>query len=245
MATLTAKIPGISLVFCLLLTGCGDSSSAEENTGGSSGAPTGGASPTGGTAGGAGMATGGSGGGGTIFPTPTGELFRDDFESGITKWEVTQGTCMIAADETNILTCTNGGNEARAVAGDIWGEYSVQARVRLNELDPAGGRRIYLAGRFTDSNNWYGAAIYDGGPFEVQIRKKVAGTSSDIARGPYEIVLGTWYTIKLEMKGSTIKLYMNDVLQLTADDPQFNQGRIAILVDRTNASWDDVVVTNP
>ena len=47
------------------------------------------------------------------------------------------------------------------------------------------------------------------------------------------------------MKGSTLKLYMNDVLQIQAEDAEFNQGRIALLVDRTDASWDDVLVTNP
>ena len=245
MTTLTAKIPGVSLIFCLFLSGCGDDSApADENTGGTSGAPTGGAGPTGGTAGSAGMATGGSGGG-TIFPTPMGELFRDDFEQSATQWDVTQGTCSIQADESNVFTCELGTNEARAIAGTIWGEYSVQARVRINELDPAGGRRIYLAGRFTDSNNWYGAAIYDGMPFEVQIRKKVAGTSSDIERATYPIELGTWNTLKLEMKGSTLKLYVNDVLQVQAEDTEFNSGQIALLVDRTNVSWDDVIVTNP
>jgi hypothetical protein len=246
MTSLTAKIPGISLIFCLFLTGCGDdSASGDDASGGSSGAPTGGTGPTGGTAGGAGMATGGSGGGVTIVPTPEGELFRDDFEGGITNWDVTQGTCSIQADETSIFTCELGTNEARAVAGSVWGEYSVQARVRINELDPLGGRRIYLAGRFTDSNNWYGAAIYDGMPFEVQIRKKSAGTSSDIARGTYPIEVGIWYTIKLEMKGSSLKLYMNDTLQIETTDTEFNQGRIALLVDRSNVSWDDVIVTNP
>jgi hypothetical protein len=246
MTSFTAKIPGISLIFCLFLTGCSsDSASGDDASGGgSSGAATGGTAPTGGTAGSAGMATGGSGGG-TIFPTPMGELFRDDFEGGSTNWMVTQGTCSIQADETSVFTCELGTNEARAVAGDIWGEYSVQARVRINELDPAGGRRIYLAGRFTDSNNWYGAAIYDGGPFEVQIRKKSAGTSSDIVRGTYPIELGTWYTIKLEMKGQTLNLFMNDTLQLTATDAEFSMGRIALLVDRTSVSWDDVIVTNP
>jgi hypothetical protein len=144
-----------------------------------------------------------------------------------------------------VLTCINEGIEARAVAGDIWGEFTVSARVRINELDAAGGRRIYLAARFTDSNNWYGAAIYDGSPFEIQIRKKVGGTSSDIARTPYPFVVGQWHTLKLEVKGSTLKAYADDVLQLTAEDTQFVSGRIAILVDRTNATWDDVVVTNP
>ena len=70
--------------------------------------------------------------------SPSGdELFRDDFESGSTKWMVTQGTCAIMADETSVYTCELGTNEARALAGSSWGEYSVQARVRINALDDA------------------------------------------------------------------------------------------------------------
>jgi hypothetical protein len=237
MRAFSAKIPAISVIFGLFCAGCGDDGGSADDDGGSA---NGGTTATGGASGSA------SGSGGTMsVATPPGELFRDDFENGITKWDVTQGTCSIAADETNVLTCINEGNEARAVAGDIWGEFTVSARVRINELDAAGGRRIYLAARFTDSNNWYGVAIYDGNPFEVQIRKKVAGTSSDIARTPYPFVVGQWHTLKLEVKGSTLKAYADDVLQLTAEDTQFASGRIAILVDRTNASWDDVLATNP
>jgi pectate lyase len=232
-----------ALVSALFALGCSDDGAAtEEGGGGTSGT---GATATGGTATG-GTATGGTAGTGMVVPTPEGTLFMDDFEAGATNWDVTQGTCSIAADEaTNVYTCLQGMEEARAVAGMVWGEYSVSARVRVNAFDAAGGRRIYLAGRFTDSNNWYGAAIYDGGPFEVQIRKKVMGTSSDIVRTPYPFELGVWYTLKLEMKGSTITVYVNDVLQLTTMDTSFNSGRIELLVDRSDVSWDDVLVTNP
>ena len=91
------------------------------------------------------------------------------------------------------------------------------------------GRRIYLAGRFTDSSNWYGAAIYNGTPFEVQIRKKVAGTSTDVARVPYPIELGKWYTLKLEVKGSTLRLFVDGVIQIETTDPavRFRPGRPA------------------
>ena len=119
----------------------------------------------------------------------------------------------------------------------------VQAKVKVNAMDA--GRRIYLAARFTDSNNWYGAAIYNGTPIEVQVRKKVAGTSGEIARVPYPIAFGTWYTLKLEVKGSTLRLYVNDVLQIETTDPQFASGQVALLVDRSDVSWDDVSVTNP
>jgi pectate lyase len=224
--------------------------SSNPGTAGTNGAGTAGTTGGGGTTGSAGTT---GAGGGTIVDTPMGTLLMDDFESGAAKWMFTQGTCMIAPDSaadggmsngTNVLNCINGGNEARALAGDVgWGEYTVQAKVKVNSMDA--GRRIYLAARFRDSSNWYGAAIYNGTPIEVQIRKKVAGTSSDIARVPYAITFGTWYTLKLEVKGATLRLSVNDVVQLEATDTQFNSGQVALLVDRSDISWDDVLVTNP
>jgi pectate lyase len=225
----------------------GGSSNPNPGTAGTTGA--GGTGEGGSTAGG-----GATGSGGTpVVLTPMGTLLMDNFESGAGNWMVTQGTCSIKPDDaadggtsngSNVLNCINGGNEARAVGGMIgWGEYSLSAKVKVNAMDA--GRRIYLAARYVDSSNWYGAAIYDGTPFEVQIRKKVAGTSSDIKRVPYDIVFGTWYTLKLEVKGATLKLYVNDTLQLEATDTQFASGQVALLVDRSDVSWDDVTVTNP
>lgn len=245
---------GLFGLFGLSTLGCGSNSATNPNPG------TAGASATAGTSGtagdtGAGGTSGGTGTGGTnpIVVTPEGTLFMDDFESGAAKWNVTQGICSVMVDNgfdggtgtgSNVFNCVNGGNEARALAGQIgWGEYSVQAKVRVNAMDL--GRRIYLAGRFTDSSNWYGAAIYNGTPYEVQIRKKVAGTSSEIARAPYPIELGKWYTLKLEVKGSTLRLFVDGVIQIETTDPQFASGQVALLVDRSDVSWDDVIVTNP
>lgn len=229
--------------------GGSNSNPGTAGTTGAAGTGTAGTTGGGGTTGNAGT----TGAGGTVVSTPMGTLFMDDFESGAAKWMVTQGTCSIAADSdadggmsdgTNVLNCINGGNEARALAGQVgWGEYTVQAKVKVNAMDA--GRRIYLAARFTDSSNWYGAGIYNGTPIEVQVRKKVGGTSSDIARVPYAIAFGTWYTLKFEVKGSTLRLYVNDVLQLETTDTSFASGQVALLVDRSDVSWDDVSVTNP
>lgn len=219
---------------------CGSGGGATNPTPGTAGT----SGEAGSSGGGTGGTSGGTGGSGTVVPTPEGMLFMDDFESGVARWDVTQGTCSALADGTTVFNCINGGNEARALAGETgWGEYSVQARVKVNAMDP--GRRIYLAGRFTDSNNWYGASIYNATPTEVEIRKKVAGMSTSVARATFPIAVGTWYTLKLELKGSTLRLFVDGVIQLETTDTQFSSGRIALLVDRSDVSWDDVVVTNP
>jgi len=242
---MTTPIGRNLLFLCsLFVIACGSNNATNPTpgAGGSAAGTTGQAGSSGGGSGGGSAGTGGSGD--IIVPTPEGMLFMDDFESGVAKWDVTQGTCSALADGTTVFNCINGGNEARALAGDIgWGEYSVQARVKVNAMDA--GKRIYLAGRFTDSNNWYGAAIYNATPTEVQIRKKVAGMSMDVASATFPIAVGTWYTLKLEMKGSTLRLFVDGVLQLQMTDATFHSGKIALLVDRSDISWDDVIVTNP
>src|SRR5262245_7705429 len=130
----------LALVVSLFVAGCGDDGGGADDAGGGTG--NGGTTSTGGTSPTGGPATGGTAG----VPTPEGMLFMDDFEGGSSKWSITQGTCSVMADDTNVLNCLNGGNEARAVAGEVWGEYSVQARVKVSSMEP--DRRIYLAGRF-------------------------------------------------------------------------------------------------
>jgi len=249
----THSVFGLLGLFGVFTMGCGSNSATTPNPG------TAGTSGAAGTSGGTAGATGTGGGGATgtggnpVVITPEGTLFMDDFESGAAKWNITQGTCSVMVDNgfdggtgtgSNVFNCINGGNEARALAGQIgWGEYSVQAKVRVNAMDA--GRRIYLAGRFTDSSNWYGASICDCTPYEVEIRKKVAGTSSTIAGVPYPIELGKWYTLKLEVKGQTLRLFVDGVIQIEITDPQFASGQVALLVDRSDVTWDDVIVTNP
>jgi pectate lyase len=227
----------------LLLVACGDSGKNDEGATTSTGGQTGGSSSTqggenatGGTSGGAANPTGG---------TPSGTLFTDDFESGSAKWTIKQGACSIVADGTNVLHCEQGTNEARALAGDLtWGDYTVTARIKPIVL--GAGKRVHLAARYTDSNNWYGAAFYNSSPVAIEIRKKVAGTSSTLATSTYPWVAATtWYKVAFKVSGTTLSMSIDDVTQLTIDDAQFASGQIAFLADQSEASIDDVVVTNP
>ena len=47
------------------------------------------------------------------------------------------------------------------------------------------------------------------------------------------------------VKGSTLRLFVDGVIQIETTDPQFASGQVALLVDRSDVSWDDVIVTNP
>jgi hypothetical protein len=260
----------LALATCLAslsLVACGDSGSKADavtsTTGGQTSTNAGAANTTGGTSGGAANTTGGTSGGaasttggtsntagtaGTAngtggISTPTGTLFTDDFESGSGKWQITQGICSVTADDTNVEHCAAGTNEARAVAGDVWGDYTVTARIKPIALGTS--RRIYLAARFTDSSNWYGAAFYNDSPVAIEIRKKVSGASSTLATSPYPWVAGQWYTVAFKVSGTTLSMSVDGTPQLSVTDASFASGRIAFLADQSEASIDDVVVTNP
>jgi hypothetical protein len=230
----------------LSLVACGDSDSkidgATTSTGGQTSATGGTASGSGGDSNTAGTAGTANGTGGSS--TPAGTLFSDDFESGSGKWQITQGICSVTPDDTNVEHCAAGANEARAVAGDTtWGDYTVTARIKPILLGT--GRRIYLAARFTGSNNWYGAAFYNDAPVAIEIRKKVAGASSTLATSTFPWVAGQWYKVAFKVSGTTLSMSVDDVPQLTIDDTSFASGQIAFLADQSEASIDDVVVTNP
>jgi pectate lyase len=107
--------------------------------------------------------------------------------------------------------------------------------VNIHQIDD--GKRIYLAGRFTDSNNWYGAALYNSGTRKVQIRKKVDGSSDDIASVDHPFELDVWYALSLVLSGPALSVSLDGVPMLDGMDADFSSGTIALLVDSADVAW--------
>ena len=62
---------------------------------------------------------------------------------------------------------------------------------------------------------------------------------------PFQFEFDTWYRIELSIAGSDLSLRVDDVLVTSGTDTEFAAGRIALLADRSEVSWDDIVVTIP
>jgi pectate lyase len=58
------------------------------------------------------------------------------------------------------------------------------------------------------------------------------------------IAPGTFFTVKLQIIGSTISVYLNDALVETVTDASIPAGGVGLLVANTDAEFDDVVVTS-
>jgi hypothetical protein len=247
------------------LTGSGGAtgSGGGMGTGGSPVIGTGGATGKGGAVGtGGAVATGGVTGTGGAVATggalgtagASGTIFSDDFESGTSKWITSgPGTAAIATDGSSVydLSCPMS-KVFLAAAGDIsWTNVIVQARIKIVSFNgSATGYYAGLCARVQDANNSYCVTLRSD--TKVSIHGDIAGSSKSLGNSnSYGVTTGIWYTVQLEIVGSTITASINGapVLPKSGDpaitDSSLANGAIALTVDNTEAEFDDVSVSVP
>lgn len=185
-----------------------------------------------------------SGVGGSIPSVQAASIFSDDFESGNAgSWTHTSGSWTVVQDGSSHVYYQSGNTEGRTSAGNSsWTDYSVQADVKIDNFN--GTNRTYLCGRYTDGNNYYAASLSNSNGGTLEIRKKVGGSSTTLAtKTDFPVTAGTVYTVKLELSGSTINFYVNNVLQLNAHDNNLTSGGIGLVAYKSAAKFDNVVVS--
>jgi hypothetical protein len=189
------------------------------------------------------VATGGSFGGSAGAATANQSLFADDFEGAAKNWiSVPSDGWSVVSDGTKVFRQGTLDNELRvSSAGDAaWTDEAVEARVKV--LAFTGSSTSYLAGvfvRFKDLDNHYFVALQSDG--HVKIKKKSAGSSTSVSsQADATIAPGTWYTVKLAVKGSTLTAYLDGKEVLTATDADIPSGGFALGTKNATAEFDDV-----
>ncbi|HAN44485.1 MAG TPA: pectate lyase, partial [Ruminococcaceae bacterium] len=168
-------------------------------------------------------------------------FFSDNFESGSGNWTATNGTWSVVNDGSAVYY-KSGTNEGRAYRGDMtWTNYSVQADVKIDNFN--GSNRAMVCARYKDGNNYYAVSLYNKNGGTIEIRKKVSGSSSTIAEASAPLAAGTWYTVKIEVNGSTIKAYLNGVEKLSATDTALTAGAVGLVPYKVAAKYDNIIVS--
>jgi pectate lyase len=172
-------------------------------------------------------------------------LFSDTFNDGNAEGWTTDNSkyddWSVASDNGNYVLYSSSTSEGRIAAGDpSWMDYSVEARVKVDNFN--GSNRAYVNGRYQDGNTYYAASLKGGDT--IELRKKVNGSSSTLVSKSYTLATGTWYTVKLEMAGSSLKMYVNGVLELETVDSSISSGGIGLVAYKTVAKYDDILVTD-
>lgn len=172
-----------------------------------------------------------------------GVYFADNFEGdNSSNWELAKGSWNVVEDGTKVFRQTSTSVEGRAVIGnEEWENYSLEADIKVNNFN--GSNRALLCGRYKDANNYYAVSLSSKNGGLVELRKKVNGSSIVLDKANVSIEAGKWYNTRLEMNGTSLKVYINDKLVIETEDTSYDNvkvlGDIKIDEESKNESVED------
>jgi hypothetical protein len=181
-----------------------------------------------------------------------GGSYCDDFESGAApNWTVSNGTFATALSSGNYVykqtqtgTATAGRYAYKAAST---ANYTVQARVRVNQFGSAANTsRAGVAARYSNSTTSYSFGL--AGNNTLVLQKGYATAITNCAAISFTASVGTWYTLKIVVSGTSIKTYVDGVLKHSCTDSGVTAANSAALftgsgsTPGTLADFDDVFV---
>jgi len=169
-------------------------------------------------------------------------LFSDNFDDGNANgWTKSGGTWSVVVDGSPAYRQTSTGADAKAQAGTLtWTDYATQARVRPLAFNGS-GRYAAVLSRAQNMTNFYFLGLSNSG--SVILGKRVGGGPTTLASAPLAVTTGTWYTLRLEAFGTTLRGFVDGTQVVTANDSSLASGRVGLATYFASASFDDLVVS--
>lgn len=170
-------------------------------------------------------------------------LFSDDFEDGnATGWTASGGSWAVATDGSRVYRQSGTSSDARSLAGTAsWTDYSVQATVKPTAFNGS-NRFVALLARAQSSTSYYYLALRSNNT--VELKRLVGGSGTTLDSAAVPVAVGTAYTLRIDVAGSSLKGYVNGTLLTEATDSQFASGRIGVATFNASANFDNVQVTS-
>ena len=174
----------------------------------------------------------------TFTPIPTSVpehiLFEDNFDDGnLNGWTIKSGSWDVVDGQLRCIAS----HDARIIAGDgTWEDYSISADL----ASISGSVDVGILGRLLNE-----AHNYQGQLWNEKARIKVWDEDwSDITAESFPATNDIWYNLRLEFRGTNVKLYINNLLAAIAEDTMYQNGKIGLrCASNSQAYFDNVVVT--
>ena len=201
-----------------------------------------------------------------------GLYFCDDFSAGDGKWnllpttehELTPNGAFDVLDDggNNVLRYTAAGVggvialiDPAEFTGVTSADYYVEARIRPRANGTTGNKQIYLLARYQDGNNWYAGALNVQNATtstQVEIAMMKDGVISrplqvkrPLEQGARDATDGTWYTLRIELIGDALTVYLDGELIGSRTDAEFTStGLIGLWTANKSFEIDDIKVGN-
>jgi alpha-L-arabinofuranosidase len=140
-------------------------------------------------------------------------LYEKDFANGTGDWRTSRGTWAV---QDGVLRQTSNETDCRAVAGDRnWTDYTY--RVRARKLSGAEGFLILFHVEGRDDFLWWN--IGGWGNSRTAIERAKFGSHREIGTAvPVRVETGRWYDIRIELRGTSVRCYLDDKLIQEAED---------------------------
>jgi len=168
-------------------------------------------------------------------------MFYDEFKGNLDKWTIISGNWAIENQELSQSEKTSGSK--RIWAGNSnWQDYTIKADAKYVA---DGNNQIGIAFRVQDDNHFYVLLIdkangtlqlywtEDGGNTLNPIGSAVTGLS---------FMDNQFYELKAQLKGSSIKCYLNGELKKNETDTHYATGKIGLFTELTHAHFDNLEV---
>lgn len=174
---------------------------------------------------------------------------QDNFEDGnASDWTPQAGGSFAVA-----TTSTSRVYRQSSIAGNaasFWNNtdrtnQSIEADIKPTGYSTTTGDKWFgLVTRYTDANNYYYVTVRNNNT--LLLRRMVNGAFTTLASANLTVALNRSYRVRLETIGTRLRVFVDNQLLAEASDSSHARGQAGVMMFRTRADYDNVVVSaNP
>lgn len=139
---------------------------------------------------------------------------------------------------------------AALVGKESWNNYTVQARMRINESGDHTPAHLIFAARFLSEHN-FSCYLFAYSPEikRVYLARQYAdalsvGRSYEASEDRLDVEIGEWFNIRAHVEDGRFQCYINGVLAFDKRDHAYiGRGRVGFSAEYSAVSFDDLTVT--
>jgi len=180
-------------------------------------------------------------------PSMTGSAFTDNFSNGNQLgWVNYNGSFMVDNGEYFSTNIEGGNKGAKSIqSSTLFTDFTYDANVQVGAAGDGG--LLFRASKLSmgaDEYNGYYVGISAGG--KNIVLGKANGSWNSLKTAAMDIAANTWYQVRVVAKGTSIKIYVNDMVtpKISFVDASFASGSIGVRCYSAIARWDNISVTS-
>lgn len=168
-------------------------------------------------------------------------LLNDDFDNSDTSaWAVVSGAWGTGHSPSSFGPTSTSGYSIATAGSSAWTDYSVSARVAIENANGNAGVLV----RYSDPSN-YDMLRINALTSSVDLYQAVNGTLSLLQTSTFAPRIGTYYGLRVDVRGTTLTTYLNGTMlatPYTTSSGLLTAGKVGLRTAGSTASYDDVVV---